>query len=343
MVKKILLLITSINICIESFAQDPQSSLFNATPLYHNPAFAGSTAFSRFSMSHRSQWISLGSFAAYNTQMASFDTYCEKLRSGFGASVINDTQGAGFHSFSGSFAYSFNLINAEKNGRLHQVWLGAEANYKRRWISDEDMTFVYQYNSNGFDGSIPSPALNSSLFRSSLIDFGSGIIYATRSTHNINEPAFIAGFSMQHMGQSGFKNTKMTFHFSKTIPLTHEKGSDENSLVFTTYYRRMSGNQQIDVGINRIKGSFMYGAWYRGMPFLKNNGIIQSDAVYPMIGLQSDKLRVTLAYDIPITALRSSGSFEISVGYVFARGFDFKTHTSDDRTRCTQYGYYWLF
>jgi type IX secretion system PorP/SprF family membrane protein len=328
---------------IEIQAQDPQSSLFLANPLYHNPAFTGSSGFSRVSISHRSQYLSLGDFAAYNTQMVSFDTFVEDWNSGFGIQLINDIQGKGFNTKQAALSYSFShygdVFRDDGKRRLKGFAGGIQFSYQNQAINGEDLKFVYQYTSNGFDNTISSTSTNA-LYNSSNVDFSAGVIYSTRGKFDINEPAFVAGVALHRWGI----NRKITIHFSKTFPLTTDKGEDENTLSFSGYYRIQQGNQQMDLGVNWVKSPLMIGVWYRGMPFLNNNGAIQSDAFYVVGGIQWDRLRLIGSYDLPLSSLKSYGSFEITIAFIPRKDFRLGNHSSKDRsTKCENHGYQWLF
>ena len=81
-----------------AFAQ--QDALFTQymfNNLYMTPAFAGVDGVTRLTALHRSQWLgyqsSFGDGGAPTTQLVSFNTPIYKLRSGFGAYIMNDKLG----------------------------------------------------------------------------------------------------------------------------------------------------------------------------------------------------------------------------------------------------------
>lgn len=333
----------------QNFAQDVQSSHFNANSVFHNPAFTGSTALTRLSVNHRSQWMSLGNFAAYNTQTLNFDTYSERLSSGFGVQIVHDTQGTGFRSFEGSLSYSFNApLSFGSTDRIKGLWFGLQSTVRNRRMNGDNLNFVYQYNSNGLDNTIP--VINSSgngSFNDLNLGYSGGIVYASRHKYDINEPSFVLGAALHHL--EGFSYTKKeappmgyvkyTFHGSFMIPLNVTRGMVEQNLVTTAYYRRQGANRQLDFGFNWVRSPMMVGLWYRGQFNQKN-----SDALYVLMGVQGSNWRLTGSYDLPVGSLQNRGSFEITLGFILSSGFDFGTHSSKaDATKCTTYGYYWLF
>ncbi len=77
--------------------QDPQFTHYMFNTLYYNPGYAGVEGVTKFTAIHRSQWLgyqpSFGGGGAPTTQIVSFSTPIYKIKSGFGAYVINDRLG----------------------------------------------------------------------------------------------------------------------------------------------------------------------------------------------------------------------------------------------------------
>lgn len=77
--------------------QDALFTQYMFNNLYLTPGYAGVDGVTRFSAIHRSQWLgyqsSFGDGGAPTTQMVSFNTPIYRLRSGFGAYVMNDRLG----------------------------------------------------------------------------------------------------------------------------------------------------------------------------------------------------------------------------------------------------------
>jgi type IX secretion system PorP/SprF family membrane protein len=98
MLKKIFYTLLLSLLSAGAFAQqDPIFSQYMFNNLYMTPAFAGVDGVTRFTAIHRSQWLgyqsSFNDGGAPTTQMVSFNTPIYKLRSGFGAYVMNDRLG----------------------------------------------------------------------------------------------------------------------------------------------------------------------------------------------------------------------------------------------------------
>jgi type IX secretion system PorP/SprF family membrane protein len=77
--------------------QDPQFTQYMFNHLYVTPAYAGVEGVTQLTAIHRSQWAgyqsSFNDGGAPTTQMVSFTAPIYKLRSGFGATVVNDKLG----------------------------------------------------------------------------------------------------------------------------------------------------------------------------------------------------------------------------------------------------------
>jgi type IX secretion system PorP/SprF family membrane protein len=99
--------------------QDPQFTHYMFNTLYFNPGYAGVEGVTKFTAIHRSQWLgyepTYGSGGAPTTQIVSFTTPVYKLKSGFGAYIINDRLGPQNNlEAQASYAYHLPL----KNGKL---------------------------------------------------------------------------------------------------------------------------------------------------------------------------------------------------------------------------------
>ena len=103
-----------------SAQQDPEFTQFMFNKMYYNPAYAGVEGITQFNLLVRSKWTGYastfdGAGGAPNTQVFTMNAPIYKLKSGFGAYLINDNLGnLNNLSFQGSYAYHF----AIKEGKL---------------------------------------------------------------------------------------------------------------------------------------------------------------------------------------------------------------------------------
>lgn len=99
--------------------QDPQFTHYMFNTLYFNPGYAGVEGVTKLTAIHRSQWLgyepTYGGGGAPTTQIVSFSTPIYKLKSGFGAFIMNDRLGPQNNlEVQGSYAYHLPV----KNGKL---------------------------------------------------------------------------------------------------------------------------------------------------------------------------------------------------------------------------------
>jgi type IX secretion system PorP/SprF family membrane protein len=94
-----------------SAQQDPEFTQFMFNKMYYNPAYAGVEGITHFNMLVRSKWTGYASTfdgpgGAPNTQVVTMSSPIYKLKSGFGAYLINDNLGnLNNLSMMGSYAY----------------------------------------------------------------------------------------------------------------------------------------------------------------------------------------------------------------------------------------------
>lgn len=76
-------------VCFQQLlAQDPEFTQFYASPMYLNPAFAGTSKCPRLVMNYRNQWPSLS--GAFVTSAVSYDQHVNAVRGGLGVMFMND-------------------------------------------------------------------------------------------------------------------------------------------------------------------------------------------------------------------------------------------------------------
>ena len=90
------------------YAQDVQYSQFYSAPLYLNPAFAGSSEYTRVGANYRSQWPALE--ANFVTMSAYADHFIDDKNSGVGFLIQTDEEGlAGLRSTCLAAFYAYQL------------------------------------------------------------------------------------------------------------------------------------------------------------------------------------------------------------------------------------------
>ena len=165
--------------------QDPQFSFYMKQGLFYNPAFAGVEGITEVSVLHRTQWAGYRSTfddgGAPSSQVFSFNTPIYKLRSGFGAIVLNDNLGAQNNLVvHGAYAYHLGI----KNSKLS---FGLSAG-----IYSQSIDFV-QYRPVDRDDPVLEGRGNESQIRP---DVNAGVYFRTEK--------YYAGVSFNHLLKSEF-------------------------------------------------------------------------------------------------------------------------------------------
>ena len=98
---------------------DPEFTQFMFNKLYYNPAYAGVEGVTQFNLLARSKWTGYSSTfdgpgGAPNTQVLAMNSPIYKLKSGFGAYLINDNLGnINNLGFQGAYAYHLAIKEAK--------------------------------------------------------------------------------------------------------------------------------------------------------------------------------------------------------------------------------------
>jgi type IX secretion system PorP/SprF family membrane protein len=164
--------------------QDPQFTQYMFNNLYLTPAYAGVDGVTQLTAVHRSQWLgyqsSFGDGGAPTTQMVSFNTPIYKLKSGFGAYVINDQLGPQNNmEAQAMYAYHLGIKDSKLSFAVKAGIYSMSVNGNHyRWIQDGDKLIVQ-----GKESQIRP-------------DLGLGVFYRAEK--------YYAGFGVNHLLKSQF-------------------------------------------------------------------------------------------------------------------------------------------
>lgn len=317
----VILLAISLLPIYEGFGQDPQFSQYYATPLYLNPAFAGTGFAHRLSLNSRIQWPSLPQ--AFISNALSWDMNVPSFNSGFGLLAVTDKAGTvGLRSTSLGLVYSYRIYL----GR-NWVW-SAGLNFKYA-IRDIDFTKLLFGDQIEFGGGGTVPSVDPAAFNlrnTSFFDFDFGFlfyndkIWAGIAASHLNEPntSFIEDEFRLPM--------KITMHAGMKIPLNTGIFATKRPTNITPsiYYKRQDTFDQLDVGINYYYEPIRFGIWYRGVPIKKftgpeGNSYLSHDAVIFLIGFSAWNFEFNYSYDFTVSELgvNTNGAHEFSLSYQF--------------------------
>lgn len=302
-------------IVVAGNAQDPQFTQFYASPLYLNPAFAGSARCPRVILNYRNQWPAINN--AFVTYAASYDQHFDGIGGGIGVQFLADRAGEGtINTTSASFMYAYQ----GNVSRTFSIRAALQASYVQKKIDWDKLTFgdmidprygfVYQTQELQ-----PNEAKGFADFSAGILGY-SDVVYGGVAVHHLTQPdeAFIvSGGSELPM--------KFTAHFGAMIPLgqyTYKRDKDDGVFISpNVLYQQQKTFNQINLGMYILKSPVVGGLWYRG--YTGSDKFLNSDSFIALIGFQKGMFKAGYSYDVTISKLTnaSGGSHEISVGIQF--------------------------
>lgn len=302
-------------------AQDVQFSQFYTVALYQNPAFAGSAHFHRGLVHNRIQWPNLD--GKYTTYFASYDGYSRRYKSGFGAYVMQDYMGSNNISTSElHLVYSYEV-------EINNKWTfrpGLQAGLGQRYLDYSRLRFPQNYDDNGFVPGSGSPQINSFIFYP---DVSSGFLlyndnlWFGYSSHHLNRPNLsmlnnIERLPIKHALTAGYKimlHQKTTLNYATSDQV-------EVSITPTIHYKFQGKADQTDIGLYGIYDWFLFGIWYRGIPFKTYEKIsyVNNESMIAQVGFRWDRWTFNYSYDFTVSKLggprQTGGSHEMNITYV---------------------------
>jgi len=308
-------------------AQDPQYSQFYSAPLYLNPAFAGSSHWTRAGANFRTQWPAID--ANFVTMSAYVDHFIDDKNSGIGLLITSDREGlAGLRSTSIGALYAYQLPLS----RTFTLRAGAEAAYVLRDINFDKLTFGDQFDQNGFINQPTAETFNTGASKGFFdLAFG-GLLFSESawlgvSAHHLNQP------NQSLIGETSRLPTKLSVHAGYKFffkPGVMGEGiyatEQERSIAPTVQYRRQGKFSQLDVGMYLTFEPILFGIWYRGVPYKNFDKYTNNESLVFMVGFEKkaphDRLNIGYSYDFTISQLGASagGAHEISIAYAFFTG-----------------------
>ncbi len=299
-------------------SQDFHLSLYDAPPMFLNPAFTGLIdSKARVHAQYRNQWSSV-TFKPFTTALISGDI--PKGKWGYGVQIINMRAGIGNYNafqFLLSGAYSVQL---DKN-KLHNLSFGLQAGITQKTLREELLTFDEQYNHrNGgyFDNGTSS---NENFNRQSLIlpQVNAGVLYYyAKQQSRVNPFVGISAFNLTHPKESFYRqdnNLPLRFYMHcgtrvnineliyvipKILIMKQGKAFEQTYAVDGGYY--------LKPGKIFILAGYVFRA---------------KDASVANIGFKKDNYQLKFAYDFNTsslkTASKSRGAMEIAFTYLVGK------------------------
>ena len=296
-------------------AQDFHLSMYDAGPLFLNPAMTGMVdAPWRLHVQYRNQWKAVA-FKPYNTALISFDAPVGKW--GFGGQITEMRAGiGGYNVFQAVGSAAYNVAVDKK--RFHQLAFGLQAGLTQKSVEYNIYTFDSQYttsNGGSFDKSLAS---NENLVSKSIYlpQVNAGFMYYLAkqqsrlnpfvgySAFNLLQPkeTFFGGdnkLPVRHYINAGvrFNITELLYVIPKALVMVQKNAYEQTYAVDFGYFMK---HDQIYL---------LAGATYRNM-----------DAGVIYVGARKNNYIAKIGYDINTSSLKDAshqrGAFEISFTYM---------------------------
>ncbi len=315
MLKKIIISLLVVASFSKMKAQDVHLSMYDAAPLFLNPAMTGLFDGEwRLHGQYRTQWKAVN-YKPYNTSLISFDKPYKKW--GFGAQISNLSAGIGnYNVLQGLVSASYSIpIDQYK---YHNVSFGVQGGVTQKHVEYQLHTFDNQYTTKDGGG------FNTNLTTGE--EFNAQRFYL---------PTVNAGVLYYHAKQQSFLNPFIGISVFNLIK-SKETFFDEDNSTYNRYYMHLGTrinftelfyvlpkmlimnqgnfNEQTyaaDIGYY-LKSSDLYllgGLVYRN-----------ADAFIVSLGAKKNNITGKVAYDINSSSLNSAstgrGAFEISITYI---------------------------
>ena len=296
-------------------AQDFHLSMYDAAPLFLNPALTGVVdANLRVHAQYRNQWRSVA-FKPYNTALISIDA--PKGKWGFGGQIINMRAGVGNYNVlqgMGSVSYAVPL---DKN-KYHSLSFGLQAGITQKTIEAGLYTFNNQYsNTNGgfFDKSLSSgETYNRQSFVKEQVN--AGLMYFNSKQQSRLNP--FLGYSVFNL-----TNPKESFYkASNKLPMRHYVHAGLRINVTELFYVLPKVLVMMQKNATEQLYSVDMGYFFKEQEFyiLAGANYRSKDAAVFYLGARKNNYIAKIGYDANISSLKdvskSRGAFEISFTYL---------------------------
>ncbi|MDX2171744.1 MAG: PorP/SprF family type IX secretion system membrane protein [Bacteroidota bacterium] len=296
-------------------AQDFHLSLYDAAPLFLNPAMTGLVdGKMRVHAHYRNQWNAVA-YKPFTTALVSFDI--PKGKWGFGGQISNMRAGFGNYNVFEALASVAYAVPLDKN-RYHNLSLGLQAGFTQKRIEYQVLTFDNQW-STGDGGSFDKGINNNENFQGQAqfqeaVNFGLLYYYAKQQSR-INPFVGISGFNLTQPKETFFGS-------DNRLPMRFYAHAGLRINVSELFYftPKILVYNQVNVVQQTI--ALDAGYFFKGERFYALAGFIMrpNDASIGYVGFRKDNYIAKVGYDFNQSSLRGTtktrGAFEISLTYM---------------------------
>lgn len=277
-------------------SQDAIFSQFYSTPLYLNPAFAGSGNDYRLVMNYRNQ--PFPDFGTFSTLNLAFDVQVPDLYGGLGFIVTSDHQGGMLMKNHINAIYAYHL----QAGSNLFINFGAQAGYYRKDLRWNNLEFAVPE-------TIPDETwTHAANFATGILVYNNWM-YGGLAAHHLTRPreSFYDEFRLP---------MKYTAHLGAFLQPSETRGvSGEQPAYFISpniIFQNQEAYNRINYGIYAGIQSLMAGVWYR-------QDLTNPNTLIFLIGMAVGYYRIGYSYDYSLSGYTdlNHGAHEISISFVF--------------------------
>lgn len=313
--KRLLPIVFLLGLSFTGRAQDAHLSMYDAAPLYLNPAMTGVFEGDwRLHAQYRTQWKSVN-YKPYTSALLSVDI--PKGKWGFGAQIMNFRAGIGNYNVAEglvSAAYT-TPVDAAKN---HNLSFGLQAGLSQKSVEYQLLTYNNQYttvNGGGFD---PTISADESFSGQSIVVplTNTGIMYFYSKQQSLLNPFIgVSAFNLLEPKESFFGAdnrlpVRYYIHAGTRINIT-EKFYVLPKILHMQQRKFQEQTYAVDIGYY-LNGAELYllgGFIYR-----------TADAGILTLGAKMDHFVAKVSYDFNVSTLSTAssgrGGFELSFTYI---------------------------
>jgi type IX secretion system PorP/SprF family membrane protein len=314
-------------------AQDPTFSQFYNNPIYYNPGYIGLNAGMRARFNYRDQWTGLPvDFKTYNFSLDMAERAIPGS-GGLGLLVSSDRAGTGM--------IKSNNVGIGTAARIPLydnmvAQMGFMVSYAQKSVNWDELVFTDQLHArygNIYQSAFESPATN----RVSYPDFSVGGVYRFVETGSrYSNIQGTLGAAVHHvftpnesfLGLSSPLPRKLVITGDLVLEMQQGRSSSYRSYRKSSGFKFNPGFQYekqaqfstYTLGLNILKSSIYFGAWFRNQDF---NFFQAKDAIF-QVGVNApwskdSRMKIMYTFDYLITDLRTAGraSHEISLVFEF--------------------------
>jgi len=314
-------------------AQDPIFSQFYNNPIYYNPGYIGLNPGLRARFNYRDQWTGLP--VDFKTSNFSLDVAERNIpgSGGLGLLVSSDKAGTGMIKSSNVGIGTSARIPLYEN---MVAQMGFMVSYVQKTVNWDELVFTDQLNArygNIYQSAFEAPTSN----RVSYPDFSVGGVYRfVESGSRFSSIQGTFGAAVHHvftpnesfLGLSSPLPRKLVITGDLVLETEQGRSSSYHSYRKNTgfkfnpgfQYEKQANFSTYTLGMNILKSSIYFGAWFRNQDF---NFFEAKDAIF-QVGVNApwnkdSRVKIMYTFDYLITELRTAGrsSHEISLVFEF--------------------------